>query len=279
MKNIDYDNIDLNNLDWSLYNDETKGYIYTITNTVNGKQYIGQTNNPYKRWKKHLSVARLQNYKFNSYLYPAMKKYGIINFKFEVIDICSINEVNEKEIYWIKQLNTYAPNGYNLSYGGMALYGEDNPFYGRKHTEESKRRISEKNKGREISEKEREMRRVINTGEKNPFYHKKHSEETKKKIIETSKKNGVYEQSSYRMKGNQLAKFIKRKRVAMVSKESGEILRVFNNAVEAGEYVKELGLCTRKDPNNSITSVCKGHDKSVYGYIWRYLEDDYDSSN
>ena len=141
---------------------------------------MGQTNNPYKRWKKHVSESRKKEYGYKSYLYMAIKKYGLINFVFEVIEICELNIINEKEIYWISRLNTYVPNGYNLSHGGLALYGEDNPFYGRKHTEETRKIIAEKNRGRKKSEKEIEELRKRNVGEKNPFYGKKHTESTKK---------------------------------------------------------------------------------------------------
>ena len=79
-------------------------------------------------------------------------------------------------------------------------------------------------------------------------------------------------ESSKRMQGNTLYKNIKRKKVAMISLELGEILRIFDNAVQAGEYIKELGLCKTNKPHNSITGVCNGHEMSMYGYFWKYLE-------
>lgn len=245
-KDKDYANLDLNNLDWKKYKDTNQGYIYVITNTINGMKYVGQTNNPYSRWKRHISTAKNKSCTFKSYLYSAMEKYGIINFTFEVIEICSLNLVNEREIFWIQKLNTNVPYGYNITKGGGALYQEDNPFYGKQHSEETKKKISQKNKGRKWTEKQRKKMREINLGENNPFYHREHNEETKLKIKEKNKKNGLYDRLSLKMQGNQYFKNIKRKKVAMISMETNEVLRVFDSAVLAGEYIQSLGLCKTK---------------------------------
>ena len=87
--------------------------IYKITNKMNGKCYIGQSINVEQRLKDH------KNCKANKPLYRAFKKYGIKNFKFEVLEECSKEELNEKEIYYIAFYNsTTDGNGYNLEHGG-----------------------------------------------------------------------------------------------------------------------------------------------------------------
>lgn len=93
--------------------------IYKITNTTNGKCYIGQSRDIEARWAKHLSA-----YKSSSdwELYRAFKKYGISAFKFEVVEECSIEELNEREIYWIAQYDSFN-NGYNMTLGGEACNG------------------------------------------------------------------------------------------------------------------------------------------------------------
>lgn len=93
-------------------------YIYKITNIVNNKIYIGQTNNPSLRWHRHKSSARHNK---NALLVTkAMIKYGINNFTFEVIATCkTLDDVNYLETEIIKQYNSRDTLiGYNISPGG-----------------------------------------------------------------------------------------------------------------------------------------------------------------
>ena len=92
--------------------------IYKITNLVNGKAYVGQAKNIDKRWNQEKSASKNQNNL--GYDYPLMKsfrKYGIENFSFEVIEECKIEELNDREIYWIEFYDTFF-NGYNQTFGG-----------------------------------------------------------------------------------------------------------------------------------------------------------------
>lgn len=91
------------------------GYIYVITNKVNGKQYVGQTSSFIEeRWKQHIKS------KDESYFHRALRKYGIDNFSIEQIEECSSIEVDNREKYWIEKLDTYN-NGYNSTLGGEGL--------------------------------------------------------------------------------------------------------------------------------------------------------------
>ena len=93
------------------------GIIYVITNTVNGKQYIGQTINALDlRWRDHVWYAQSG---FNRPLPRAIRKYGVKAFVINQIDAAKTpEELNEKEVYHITQLKTLSPNGYNLTSGG-----------------------------------------------------------------------------------------------------------------------------------------------------------------
>lgn len=102
-------------------------YIYKITNLINGKLYIGQAKNIQNRWYEHCLECTYNNE--NQYLYNAMRKYGINNFKIEPIE-GPIENYNEREIYWIAYYNTYLDKtkGYNMTPGGEnppIIKGED----------------------------------------------------------------------------------------------------------------------------------------------------------
>jgi hypothetical protein len=85
-------------------------------------------------------------------LQHAWDKYGEKNFTFSIIEECDRDSLDNKEISWIKELNTNNGNfGYNGTAGGGALRGKDNPFYGKKHTEETKKILSKKHKGKKLS--------------------------------------------------------------------------------------------------------------------------------
>lgn len=95
--------------------------IYVITNTQNGKQYVGQTiNKAYRRWSAHKSAKSGAG---RSAIKKAVLKYGKNSFSFEVVDAAKTKEeLNAKERLWVEKLNTIAPNGYNLETGGAKGY-------------------------------------------------------------------------------------------------------------------------------------------------------------
>lgn len=86
--------------------------IYKITNKLNGKCYIGQSVDIYNRWHEH-KYADCKD----SVIHRAIKKYGKDNFSFEILEKIPREELNEREIYWIKYYDSYN-NGYNLTLGG-----------------------------------------------------------------------------------------------------------------------------------------------------------------
>lgn len=97
--------------------DKSIGYIYLITNKVNGKMYVGQTSKtPEYRFKLHVEDSYKSD-RYNSILHKAIRKYGEHNFKIDTLEECSIAELNDKEIYWITKLDTFN-SGYNMTLGG-----------------------------------------------------------------------------------------------------------------------------------------------------------------
>lgn len=153
--------------------------IYAIINNTNGKMYVGQTKQGYrKRFIQHLCPTD-----GSPLLKSAIQKHGKNNFECELLDIAfSQEEANTKEKMWIKALKTYvAGNGYNLSMGGAfgnfnkatlqrmseAHKGEKNHFYGKHHTKENRVKMAELKKGKYNGFKHPRARKVkcVETGE------------------------------------------------------------------------------------------------------------------
>lgn len=135
---------------------EPKQYIYIIQNKVNKKIYIGQTNDPDYRWRRHQSDCKNPN--TNSYymmIGRAIRKYGADSFDFSVLEECvSLKEANNAEEFWIQYLNTQNKDiGYNIKSGGdnhkqsdetkrKIGAGNSIALKGKKHSEEHNKNIS-----------------------------------------------------------------------------------------------------------------------------------------
>lgn len=125
--------------------------IYTIKNKLDGKMYIGQSVNINKRKAYHLWMLRSGNH-FNPKLQNAFNKYSEENFEFKVLELCKFDEINNKEIQFIKKYNSIE-EGYNICEGG-------NGSLGRILSDETKRKIAKANIGR-IQSKEAGVRKSV----------------------------------------------------------------------------------------------------------------------
>lgn len=96
------------------------GSIYIIRNTINNKVYIGQTKANIKlRFQNHLSAARRGK---DYVIGKAIRKYGEQNFYISLIEKCNINNLNDREKYWISYYkSTNNKYGYNISIGGNVV--------------------------------------------------------------------------------------------------------------------------------------------------------------
>ena len=197
--------------------------VYIHKNQKNGKIYIGKTcKKPEYRWNNG------KGYKFQSHFWHAIQKYGWDSFDHEIIaEGLSSVEATIMEIQLIAKYESINPEkGYNQTAGGEGMLGwhhteesrakiiesnktrgvsektkqkqreshkgmyegKNNPFYGKKHTEETKRKISEANTGKRhiVSEETRrklsESKKGKYTGENAPWYGRKHTEEEKIKL-------------------------------------------------------------------------------------------------
>lgn len=96
--------------------------IYKITNIKNNKIYVGQSNDIYRRFYEHQIKGESSRIPVDK----AIQKYGKDSFLYEVLEECSIEELNQKETFWIKKLNAIK-DGYNCSEGGdQQSIGENN---------------------------------------------------------------------------------------------------------------------------------------------------------
>ena len=269
------------------------GYIYRhwIINDKNiTKSYVGQVLDkpPEKRWDKHGNGYRSQK-KF----YNAIKKYGWDNFNHEILLVirCEIEEeiwfwLDEWECYYIEKYDSFY-NGYNNTLGGKGVRGykhpdevkrklselvkgdknyfhthiyrgKDNHFYGKFHTNETKKHLSDLNIGKKATEETKkkmsESHKGIFKGDKHPLYGKygkespnygrKNTEETKEKISESRRE--YYEQNGTEMlkRGNNPNA---RKVICLETNE------VFGCIADAKE----------KYGNIDISGCCRGKQKSA----------------
>ena len=208
--------------------------IYRITNMINGKKYIG----------KHSTTDVYDGY-FGSgiAIKQAINKYGIDNFKKEIICYCNNEEeLKEMEKYHIKKEGTFS-KGYNLTLGGEGILGY-------KHTEDSIRKASDSRK--RYYEENPEMREKISemakkrVGKLNPFYGRKLSQEHIDKLTVSRVKaiTGVNNPSAR----------------SVICNETGVKYDLAQDAATA------VGL----KYSTTILKACKNIRKSAGGFTWRY---------
>ena len=190
--------------------------IYLRTNKINGKQYVGQTTNLKQRENAWLYRKTYAGEAINN----AREKYGTDNFTFQILRECkTINELNEWEKYYINQLNTTSPNGYNLTDGGegrlhskiseetrykmsLAHSGEKNIMFGRTHTKEARDKIRYSRLGKKGHIQTEETKKKISEthkGNKNPNFGKPLSDKTKAKLSASMKGRKTSEETRRKM--------------------------------------------------------------------------------
>ncbi len=154
-----------------------KSGIYRILNTASGKCYIGQSVNVKRRLTKHRDMLEKGEH-FNSHLQNAWNTYGAEQFSFEIVEHCPTEELDSKEVFWIKLYNsTDREHGYNVNSGGKATHD---------CKEETRKQISAKNSGKSRPWTEKHKRRASENWHN---IHKPLSEELRAKIVQTRKDN------------------------------------------------------------------------------------------
>jgi group I intron endonuclease len=201
--------------------------IYYIRNPK-GKLYIGSTNNFEVRKRQYASG----NCKNQTKIYNSIIKYGWDNHQFYEFIYCEEEQLLEKEQM---MLDFYKPE-LNI----CKIAAKPPSWLGKKHTEETKTKMSEAKKG-----------------EKHPMYGKTFSEEYKKKLSESHKGKTHTEETK--------TKISETKKISVLQySKSGEFIKQWPSATDAGKY---LGI-----QSSHITACCKSRRKSTGGFCWAYKE-------
>ena len=119
---------------------------------MNDKKYIGQTTKSIAyRFMRHCSDGTK-----SMLIAKAIKKYGKENFYIELIEVVdTLEEANEKEVFWVSHYNAFSPQGYNLKAGGRKYASM---------SEETRQKISKSNLGKKASLETLEKLRISHLG-------------------------------------------------------------------------------------------------------------------
>ena len=273
-------------------------YIYKITNDFDKKIYIGKTTRSVElRFIEHFKKTSGSN----SYIDNDMANKGLEHFKYEILEECSVEQLSEREKYWIAYYHSYIKdpfcngNGYNLTPGGDGISLSDEVINQiRKKWEE----------GKNCSEIANELNLSHST-----VYHRIAAYEDYDKQENFKRANQQYWKpvKQYDINGNYLKTFesisqaakeinvystqiqaaiIKHqichgyrwsyaneeliigkntKTVAQIDPKTNEIIKIYEGAREAARQMNVDSSC--------IIRACQGKNKTSKGFIWRYINE------
>lgn len=212
--------------------------IYKITNLINGKLYIGSTNNFKVRFSGHRSRLN-RDCHYNLHLQSSYNKYGKNNFTMEILEHCDENALLEREQYYVDELKVLNPKkGYNKA-------SDIRRTSGNKWSDESKKRLSDAKKGMKMHPN------------------------TKKALIKANKER-VYGDLSHLWTKEAIEKAaLSRSNPVLQYDLDGNFVKEWDHAILARKnYSSKEG--------GNITGCCNGIRDKAYEYQWRWKTEDYE---
>lgn len=258
-------------------------FIYCFTNQNNGKKYIGSTiNDPKIRYKQHLyHVTHEKDPKYYYPLYCSIRKYGIENFTFEVIDEqdCSEQEIRKLEHDYIVKFNCVQPNGYNQT--ADTEHPINDPLIYQK-VSETKRENAKKvieitlNNQGFIDQIVKEWRSIVDCAEDTGLDEKKiaavcrgERKTTGNRIFYWLDENGniiipKYSRDKYKGKKGTTQIQSSSRKVAKIDLATDEIIDTYDT----------IALAARENncDSSAISKVCRGLRSKSGGYKWKYID-------
>lgn len=239
----------------------------------NGKVYIGVTSQkPHKRWDYG------HGYRSNKHFWNAIQKYGWSNMKHDVLfEGLSRREAACVEIELIALYRSYDRRfGYNIALGGSL----------NTCSEETRIKLSNSHKGKELSEEQRRKISEAVSGEKHPFFGKHHTLETRTRLSEAQKGNkpwctGLKLTDEHRAKisaahvglkptAETIDKWRKSNEYRMTSVEQISVLT--GSVIARFPSTKDAFRHTGVD-SSSIAKCCRGERKTAGGFVWRHTKE------
>lgn len=209
-------------------------YVYKITNSVNGKVYIGQTRRTVEeRMDEHYRDFTTERY-WDKPLYVAMRKYGIRNFTVETIEETDDPEI--REMFWIEQYRSFK-NGYNATMGGKGKRYIDYDI---------------------VIETYRQLQNIVKTAELLGI--------CTDQVVTILSSNNVHMLTSVERAELKLNTVVN-----MFDKLGGDYIKTFASYHDAARYLIENNLtnCKLETIRTHISEVCRGKRKSAAGFVWQ----------
>lgn len=232
-----------------------KGYIYKLTCTITGKVYIGKTIDINRRMVQHSKITP----KYSHHLANAIKKYGMANFKEEILfeveaeDRAVLNTaLSNAEKSYIEQYDSYRI-GYNSTVGGEGTSGFHWLESSKKKLSESLKKFFESTKGKA------QIEHTISC-----IRNREVSKETKEKIGKGNRGKKMPEEAKTKIRNYQLVNASSKYVPVLQYDLNNNLLNRFDSITEAAKSIN-------KDTSH-IVSCCKGRRKTAYGFVWKYEE-------